>query len=87
MLSSTYTVEKVCTDELVMWHCPIVVSIGRCPGGWGWLNDGRQWLLEVEVKQVGGHVNGGGGGDTRCTGMNVKVRKMRNKDQVPQEKP
>jgi len=25
--------------------------------------------------------------DTRCTGMNVKVHKMRNKDQVPQEKP
>ena len=27
------------------------------------------------------------GGDTRCTGMNVKVRKTRNKDQVPREKP
>jgi len=26
-------------------------------------------------------------GDTRCTGMNVKVRKTRNKDQVPREKP
>ena len=25
--------------------------------------------------------------DTRCTGMNVKVRKTRNKDQVPREKP
>jgi len=25
--------------------------------------------------------------DTRCMGMNVKVRKMRNKDQVPREKP
>jgi len=25
--------------------------------------------------------------DTHCTGMNVKVRKMRNKDQVPREKP
>ena len=25
--------------------------------------------------------------DTRCTGMNMKVRKMQNKDQVPQEKP
>jgi len=27
------------------------------------------------------------GSDTHCTGMNVKVRKMRNKDQVPREKP
>ena len=26
-------------------------------------------------------------GDTRCTGMNVKVWNMQNKDQVPQEKP
>jgi len=26
-------------------------------------------------------------GDTHCTRMNVKVRKTRNKDQVPQEKP
>jgi len=25
--------------------------------------------------------------DMRCMGMNVKVRKMRNKDQVPREKP
>ena len=25
--------------------------------------------------------------DMRCTGMNVKVHKMRNKDQVPREKP
>ena len=25
--------------------------------------------------------------DTHCTGMNVKVRKTRNKDQVPREKP
>ena len=25
--------------------------------------------------------------DTRCTGMNMKVRKTRNKDQVPREKP
>ena len=45
--TSTYTITTACADELVMWLCHIIVIIRRCTGGWGQLNEARQWLLEV----------------------------------------
>ena len=59
--TSTYTVTRVSAADLVMWLCHVVVIVRRCTHCWGQLNDVRQWLLEVEVKQVASCVDGGGG--------------------------
>jgi len=54
--TSTYAIARVSPDDLVTWLCHIVVIIWRCTSHWGWSNDARQWLLEVEVvaSMVGG---------------------------------
>ena len=41
--TSTYAVAMACADDLVTWHCHVVVVVGRCTVGWGRLNDARQW--------------------------------------------
>jgi len=52
----------------------------KAPWWWWWALisiGGMWWWAIIDID----------GGDMRCTGMNMKVRKMRNKDQVPWEKP
>ena len=41
--TSTYAVAMACTDDVVMWHCHVVIVIRRFTIDWGWLKDARQW--------------------------------------------
>jgi len=41
--TSTYAVAMVCADDVVTWHCHVVVVIRRFTIDWGQSKDMRQW--------------------------------------------
>jgi len=41
--TSTYTITMACTDDVVTWHCHVVVVVGRFTVDWEWSKDARQW--------------------------------------------